>query len=74
MADELQVGDHVERVVFRGEASRTGTIEDVYRSAPSTNGESIALYAVQWDDSGYIERGYMRHGLVRCSVQALPAL
>ncbi len=74
MEDDLAIGDRVERAPFHGEASRIGTVQEVSHTAPSTNGKSVALYAVQWDDQGWIERNYLRGGLVKCSVQARPTL
>lgn len=66
-ADDLAIGDRVQRAPFHGEASRIGTVCDVYSCQPPRGDlVSLALYAVRWEDSGYTERGYLRGGLIRC--------
>lgn len=67
-ADDLAIGDRVQRAPFHGEASRIGTVAEAYQSKPASLGETVALYSVHWEDSGYTERGYLRGGLIRCSV------
>lgn len=63
--DDLAIGDRVQRAPFHGEESRVGTVAGVYRSKPASQGETIALYVVHWEDTGHIEGGYMRGGLIR---------
>ena len=59
----FQIGDKVaRRGAFPNERVKRGTVEEVYRSRPNGVGETVAQYAVLWED-GYIERGYMDIGL-----------
>lgn len=67
--DDLAIGDLVQRASFPGEPTRRGTVADTYQSSAGALGETVPLYAVYWEDSNYTERGYLRVGLIRCSVQ-----
>jgi hypothetical protein len=65
----LLVGDRVACRVLRVDGAdqfpRQGTVTEVYKSASNPQGSCLVLYAVDWDDVHYEERGYMRHGLVK---------
>ena len=45
--------------------SRTGTVTECYQSRPDGQGATLPLYAVEWEHVRYIERGYLREGLVK---------
>lgn len=62
----LHVGDRVTRPRFlndREATPRHGTITEVYRSVPSAVGTSHVLFAVRWEDTDLVERGYLENGL-----------
>ena len=58
----LQVGDRGARPYeIGGTRLRRGTITERYAAAPSSQVDQtpITLYAVRWDDTQSIERGYL---------------
>lgn len=65
VAEALIAGDCVQRVPFGEERPRVGRVVEAYLSRPDGLGHSMPLYAVEWHDADYIERGYMRNGLVK---------
>lgn len=59
------IGDRVTRLgraVFE-EKARHGIIVDKYKSRLDGNRNFTYLYAVKWDDSEVIEKGYLEVGL-----------
>jgi hypothetical protein len=66
----LEVGDRVKRHWSVLPARpvplmRVGVIVEVYQSQPSAQGRSQTLYAVDWQDQEFVERGYVREGLIK---------
>lgn len=63
--NKFDVADRVRRVPFAGmnEPDRFGNVSEVYFGMPNGQGKADMFYAVLWDDSGQVERGYMRCGL-----------
>lgn len=62
MIDVLAVGD---RVCCRGfewkkEPTRIGVVVELYRGLPSAVTPGIELVAVRWNDTGAVERGFIR--------------
>lgn len=71
----LVVGDRVRRAYPPDVhyAPLAGTVVEVYQSLPNGVGDSIPLYAIDWGERGYVERGYMREGLVLVDSVSLAA-
>lgn len=71
MSDKFAVGDRVTRQSDWHEplVLRHGTIEARYHQSRKFTGLGTytdhELYAVKWDDTGLVERGYFPHGLER---------
>jgi hypothetical protein len=67
--DPLAVGDRVQRqpvsMSMEPSPSHTGIVTECYQSRPDGQGATLPLYAVEWEDVRYIERGYLREGLVK---------
>ena len=64
--ETFKVGDAVcRRNPFTTDVTRMGTVVEVYQTVPSYAGSKGTLYAVQWDDTKLIERGYLGVGLQR---------
>jgi hypothetical protein len=68
MADEppLAVGDHVQRIgdgFPQARLPRKGVVTEVYQGRVDVNGHALTFYAVEWDQEGFVERGYLRSGL-----------
>lgn len=65
---DFTVGDLVTRTRYNAKSGepdgvRSGTIVERYMSAPSTHCTQTWLYAVRWDDTQEVERGYCYVGL-----------
>jgi hypothetical protein len=72
--DPLAVGDHVQRHGSVLPARpvplmRVGVIVEVYQSRPNVDGKSQTLYAVDWQDQDFVERGYFREGLIKVEAE-----
>lgn len=72
MTDDLLVGDHVSRPKWtwtedgiRARGDRLGIVVKVYSDTATGVGRAHTLYAVEWDDTHTIERGYLRIGLTK---------
>ena len=64
MRDEINLGD---RVVCTGwkwlnEMDRHGEVVECYRGVASHDNPGIEMLAIKWDDTGLVERGYLRYG------------
>jgi hypothetical protein len=62
-----KIGDRVTRWrVSVHEAQRYGSVVEIYTNTPNRTGvvPPTTLYAVRWDDTGEVERGYMAGGLI----------
>ena len=72
MSQTLQVGDRVKQHgwAWRSEPDRFGTVMELYRGVPSATIPGIDLVAVQWDDTGRTERGYI---LASGSLEKIPS-
>jgi hypothetical protein len=62
---ELAKGDRVRCRKDLGDLQswRYGVIDKVYQGMPDGNGNRETLYAVCWDDTKVVERGYLRISL-----------
>lgn len=62
----LAVGDRIKR---RGDLNdrtswRYGAITEIYQGVPDGKGHTMPMYAVKWEDTGAVERGYLRVSLI----------
>ena len=59
------INDRVVRMKYINDRQslRHGVVTEVYPSAKNLDGVSLTLYAVRWDDTGLVERGYLATGL-----------
>lgn len=59
----FKVGDRVTRLRWSDEPIRRGVVIEVYRSTEGNGSRGVTLFVVKWDDTGFVERGYMEGGL-----------
>lgn len=56
----LKVGDRVVRKNLEGDVIMIrGVIVEIYHDSPNHVGDKYILYAVKWDGTNYIEKGYL---------------
>lgn len=56
----LKVGDRVVRKNFEGDVIMIrGVIVEIYHDSPNHVDNQNTLYAVKWDGTNYIEKGYL---------------
>jgi hypothetical protein len=71
--DDLKVGDRVSRIRWLAdrESRRYGVVEEVYDAQAPLSGTALGvpLFAVRWDDTELVERGYMRNGLLKVEAE-----
>ena len=66
VVDHLAINDRVTRPGQSvSDPLRHGVVVAVYRAAANGLRLATTLYAVQWADTGRVERGYLRVGLTR---------
>jgi hypothetical protein len=72
----FEVGDQVVRngLKMRDEPTRRGEVVEVYFSQQNAVGQRERMYAVRWDDTGLVERGYLDGGQLRQAPLMIPTV